>query len=107
MLIPSRTQDVCFLKSGTMIVSRSNQLSESKSKYYISELVKYKPTWKSSGSIKKNKSKGKITMPPMMEGIAFKSKHLYVTFESANISGCPYKMDRICALKYSKIKWKK
>lgn len=109
MTIPSRTQDVLFLKDGTMILSRSNQISSKMSKYYISELRKYKPGWgkKKKGNIKIKKTKGKITMPPMMEGISYKSGYIYTSFESASISSCPYKMDRICALKYSKIKWKK
>ena len=108
MVIPSRTQGVYFFKGGTMLVSRSNQVGEGKSKYYISEIAKYKPNWKTGKTfIKKNSCKGKITMPPMMEGITYKSGYLYVTFESANISNCTYKLDRICAMKYSKIKWKK
>lgn len=109
MTIPSRTQDVLFLSNGTMILSRSNQISSKSSKYYISELRKYKPAWgkKTKGNIKIKTSKGKLVMPPMMEGISYKSGYLYTSFESASISSCPYKMDRICALKYSKIKWKK
>ncbi len=107
MKIPSRTQDVLFLKNGNMIVSCSNQVSAKKSKYYISQLMLYKPDWKSkSGYIKAGKCAGIITMPPMAEGIAYKSGYVYVSFESAAISGCSQKMDRICALKYSKIKWK-
>lgn len=107
MKIPSRTQDVLFLSNGKMIVSCSNQVSAKKSKYYISQLMLYKPDWKGGGSsVKAGKCAGIITMPPMTEGIAYKSGYLYVSFESAAISGCSRKMDRICALKYSKIKWK-
>ena len=119
MTVPSRTQDVLFMKDGSIIFSRSNQISKAVSKYYISGLYKYKPTWKKkqngkkvkikSGTIKLGKRVGYINMPSMMEGISFKNKHLYVSFESASkvVSSCPYKMDRICALKLSKIKWKK
>lgn len=108
MKIPSRTQDVLFLKNGKMIVSCSNQVSAKKSKYYISQLMLYKPDWKNSKGtyVKAGKCAGIITMPPMAEGIAYKSGYVYVSFESAAISGCSQKMDRICALKYSKIKWK-
>lgn len=107
MKIPSRTQDVLFMKNGTMIVSCSNQIS-SASKYYVSCLRKYKPAFgkKKKGKIKPGESKGKLTMPPMLEGIAVKGNTLYASFESASIKGCAYKMDRICALKYPKIKWK-
>lgn len=109
MTIPSKTQDVLFLKDGTLIVSRSNQISSKLSKYYLSELTRYKPSWgkKKSGNIKLNKSRGKLTMPNMMEGIAYRDGYIYTSFESASISSCPYKMDRICALKYKKIQWKK
>lgn len=108
MTVPSRTQDVLFLKNGTMIVSVSNQVSAKASKYYISCLRRYKPAWgkKKKGTVKLGKCTGSFTMPPMMEGIAYKSGILYVSFESASMASCPYKMDRICALKYSKIKWK-
>lgn len=108
MGIPSRTQDVEFINKKTVIISRSNQVS-SGSKYYISRMERYKLDWsqKSSGKVKRKKCTGKLTMPPMMEGIAIRNKYLYVSFESAHISSCPYKMDRICAVKLSKIKWKK
>ena len=97
MVIPSRTQGIYFFKGGTMLVSRSNQVGEGKSKYYISEIAKYKPNWKTGKTfIKKNSCKGKITMPPMMEGITYKSGYLYVTFESANISNCTYRVLVIC-----------
>jgi len=107
MKIPSRTQDVAFLSNGKMIISCSNQVSAKKSPYYISQLMLYNPKWgKETGYIKAGKCIGKYTMPPMIEGIAYKSGYLYVSFESAAISGCSYKMDRICAMKYKKIKWK-
>lgn len=108
MKIPSRTQDVLFLSNGTMIVSCSNQIS-SANKYYISCLRRYKPEFgkKKKGKIKPGKSTGKFTMPPMLEGIAYKGGYLYASFESASITGCKYKMDRICALKYKSIKWSK
>lgn len=107
MKIPSRTQDVLFLKNGTMIASCSNQISNA-SKYYVSCLRKYIPEFgkKKKGKIKTGKSTGKLTMPPMLEGIAKKGNTLYASFESASIKGCAYKMDRICALNYPKIKWK-
>lgn len=108
MGIPSRTQDVEFTGKKTIIISRSNQVSAS-NKYYISRMERYKLDWsqKSLGKVKRKKCTGKLTMPPMMEGIALRGKYLYVSFESAHISSCPYKMDRICAIKLSKIKWKK
>lgn len=107
MKIPSRTQDVLFLKNGKMIISCSNQIGAKLSPYYISQLMLYSPDWKNAGkTIKAGKCLGKITMPPMIEGIAYRNGYVYVSFESAVIPGCSYKMDRICAMKYSKIKWK-
>ncbi len=107
MGIPSRTQDVEFINKKNIIISRSNQVNPSTSKYYISRMERYKLDWsqKSQGKVKRKKCTGKLTMPPMMEGIALRGKYLYVSFESAQISSCPYKMDRICAVKLSKIKW--
>lgn len=109
MGIPSRTQDVEFINKKTIIISRSNQVSSASSKYYISRMERYKLDYsqKSSGKIKRKKCTGKLTMPPMLEGIACRKKYLYISFESAQISSCPYKLDRICAIKLSKIKWKK
>ncbi len=108
MKIPSRTQDVEFVNKTTVIISRSNQVS-SKKKYYISEMRKYKLDWsgKKKGTVKLKTCKAKITTPPMMEGVAYRKGYLYVSFESVNMKSCPHKMDRICALKVSKIKWKK
>ena len=107
MVIPSRTQDVLFLKNGKMIVSCSNQIDAKLSPYYVSRLMLYSPDWKNAGkTVKLGKCLGKMTMPPMIEGIAYRNGYIYVSFESAVIPGCSYKMDRICAMKYSKIKWK-
>ena len=73
MTIPARTQDVMFMKDGTMIVSCSNQISASQSKYYISQLRKYtiKCGTKKKGRIKLQSCKGHMTMPLIMAGIAY------------------------------------
>ena len=109
MTIPSRTQDVEFINKKNVIISRSNQTSSSASKYYISRMEKYKLNWKKSslGKVALKKCTGKITMPPMMEGIAYRKGYMYISFESACISSCPYKIDRICTVKSKKLKWRK
>ncbi len=109
MNIPSRTQDVEFINKKNVIISRSNQTSSSASKYYISRMEKYKVNWSKSsqGKVVLKKCTGKITMPPMMEGIAYRNRYMYISFESACIGSCPYKMDRICTVKAKKLKWKK
>ncbi len=109
MKIPSRTQDVEFISKKKVIISRSNQTSSSASKYYISRMERYKVKWSKSsqGKVELKKCTGKITMPPMMEGIAYRKGYLYVSFESACIGSCPYQMDRICTVKVKKLKWKK
>ncbi len=108
MKIPSRTQDVEFISKKKAVISRSNQTSASASRYYISRMEYHKLDWskKNSGIVKTKKNMGKINMPPMLEGIIYNSGHLYVSFESAAIASCPQKMDRICAVKFKKLKWK-
>ena len=78
MTIPSRTQDVEFINKKNVIISRSNQTSSSASKYYISRMEKYKLNWKKSsrGKVALKKCTGKITMPPMMEGIAYRKGYI-------------------------------
>ncbi len=104
--LPSRTQGVAFLKDGTMVLSVANHWGPNATPYYISQMMVYKPSWnkaKATGAIKKNKCLKKITMPPMMEGIVTKGKHVYVVFESGAFKECKQPMDRICALKVKKL----
>ena len=108
MKIPSRTQDVEFITKKKVVISRSNQTSASASRYYISRMEYHKLDWskQSSGIIKTKKNVGKITMPPMLEGIIYHDGYLYTSFESASIASCPHKLDRICTVKFKKLKWK-
>lgn len=103
ILMPNRTQGVAFTSDGKMIVSRSCQTKAGKSGF-ISQLVTYKPTWNlSSPTIKKNKKKKVVKMPPMNEGIAISGSYAYVIFESTAFSGCEAPVDRVAAFKTSKI----
>ncbi len=103
ILMPNRTQGVAFTKDGKLIISRSCQTKKGRSGF-MSELVTYKPTWNfSKTSIKKNKKKKTVKMPPMNEGIAISGSYLYVIYESCGFSECQARLDRIMAFKTKKI----
>ncbi len=101
--MPNRTQGVAFTKAGKMIISRSCQTGKGK-RGYMSKLVTYKPTMNLSNyTIKKNKKKKSVKMPPMSEGIAIKGSYTYVVYESSSFSECKAPMDHVTAFKTSKI----
>lgn len=103
MLMPNRTQGVAFTSTGKMIISRSCQTKKGRSGF-LSQLDTYKPTWDlTKTSVKKNKRKKVVKMPPMNEGIAIKGSYTYVIYESLSFSECQAPMDRITAFKTSKI----
>ncbi|MCH5252038.1 MAG: bacterial Ig-like domain-containing protein [Lachnospiraceae bacterium] len=103
ILMPNRTQGVAITSAGKMIVSRSCQTKEGKSGF-ISQLVTYKPTWNfASATIKKNKMKKVVKMPPMNEGIVISGSYLYVVYESPAFSDCKAPVDRVTAFKLSKV----
>jgi hypothetical protein len=103
ILMPNRTQGVTFTSGGKMIVSRSCQTKAGRSGF-MSQLETYKPTWDlSKTTIKKNKRKKVVKMPPMNEGIAISGSYTYVIYESSAFSECEAPLDRITAFKTSKI----
>lgn len=103
ILMPNRTQGVAFTSGGKMLVSRSCQTKKGKSGF-ISRLDVYKPTWNlSKKTIKKNKRKKIVQLPPMNEGIAISGSYTYIIFESAAFSECKAPVDRVMAFKTSKI----
>lgn len=103
ILMPNRTQGVAFTSGGKMLVSRSCQTKKGKSGF-ISRLDVYKPTWNlSKKTIKKNKRKKIVQLPPMNEGIAVSGSYTYIIFESAAFSECKAPVDRVMAFKTSKI----
>ena len=80
--MPNRTQGVVFTTSGKMIVSRSCQTKKGR-RGFMSQLETYQPTWDYAKlSIKKNKKKKTVKMPPMNEGIAIDGAYTYVIYES-------------------------
>lgn len=103
ILMPNRTQGVAFTSGGKMIVSRSCQTMKGRSGF-MSRIDTYKPTWNlSKTSIKKNKRKTSIKVPPMNEGIAIRGSYTYVIYESPAFSECQAPMDRITAFKTKEI----
>lgn len=99
ILMPNRTQGVAFTDNGKMLVSRSCQTKKGKSGF-LCRLDIYKPTWNlSAKSIKKNKKKKTVQMPPMNEGIAINGAYSYIVFESPAFSDCLAPVDRVAAFK--------
>ena len=86
-----------------MIVSRSCQTKKGR-RGFMSQLETYQPTWDYAKlSIKKNKKKKTVKMPPMNEGIAIDGAYTYVIYESPAFYECQAKRDRVTAFKTSKI----
>lgn len=105
MAMPSRTQGIVFRKSGTMIITRSYRASTTKSGY-ISQIRTYKPSYanvSAAGKIKKNKAVAKNAMPPQVEGVAIYGSYTYTLFSSSASASCKYPVDRVIALKTSKL----
>ena len=103
MLMPNRTQGVAFTSGGKMLVSRSCQTKKGRSGF-LSRLDTYKPTWNlGKKSIKKNKRKKSVPLPPMNEGIAISGSYTYLIYESPAFSECEAPVDRITAFKTKKI----
>lgn len=103
MLMPNRTQGVAFTSGGKMLVSRSCQTKKGRSGF-LSCLDTYKPTWNlGKKSIKKNKRKKSVPLPPMNEGIAISGSYTYIIYESPAFSECEAPVDRITAFKTKKI----
>lgn len=103
ILMPNRTQGVAFTSNGRMLISRSCQTKKGKSGF-LCQLDVYKPTWKlSAKSIKKNKKKKTVQMPPMNEGIAINGSYSYIVFESPAFADCLAPVDRVVAFKTKKL----
>ncbi len=101
--MPNRTQGVTFTETGKMIISRSCQTKAGRSGF-MSQFDTYKPTWDfSKKTLKKNKRKRVVKMPPMNEGIAISGTYTYVIYESTILSECEAPLDLITAFKTRKI----
>lgn len=103
VLMPNRTQGVAFTSGGKMLVSRSCQTKKGRSGF-MSCLDTYKPTWNlNKKTIKKNKRKKSVPLPPMNEGIAISGAYTYIIYESPAFAECEAPVDRITAFKTTKI----
>lgn len=103
VLMPNRTQGVAFTSGGKMLVSRSCQTKKGRSGF-MSCLDTYKPTWNlNKKTIKKNKRKKSVPLPPMNEGIAISGAYTYIIYESPAFAECEAPVDRITAFKTTKV----
>lgn len=103
MLMPNRTQGVSVSSNGKMIISRSCQTKPGQSGF-LCQLDVYEPTWNlAKTSVKKNKRKKVIQMPPMNEGIVISGAYTYLIFESSSFSQCAEPVDRVTAFKTNKL----
>ena len=105
MDVPSKTQGITFDSAGTMILTRSYRTKKAKSGY-ISQLRTYKPSFaspKSNGKVLKNTAMKVTTMPPMVKGAAIYGTYTYALFSSSYYKSCKYPVDRVIAMKESKL----
>lgn len=105
MSVPSKTQGITFDTDGKMILTRSYRTKKAKSGY-ISQIRTYYPSYSNvgaGGKILKNTALAVTTMPPMVEGVAIYGTYTYALFSSSHYPSCKYPMDRVIALKTSKL----
>lgn len=105
MTMPNRTRAISFDANGYLYVTRSAKTNSSVSGY-ISQVRTFLPsitTPTKKGGIKKNAVLQKTTMPPMAMGSAVYGNYLYNVFASCQYSKCTYKVDRVVAVKLTKL----
>lgn len=105
MKIPKATRSMAIDSSGKMYLTRSYRTSSSKSGY-ISKIASYTPDFvhpTATSSIAKGSAKKTITLPPLVGGVAVKGAYVYVSFSSVRYPSCKYPVDRVIALRQSKL----
>ncbi len=105
MSVPSKTQGITFDSDGTLILTRACGKNPTDSGY-ISQVRTYLPSYASAdvtGKILKNSVRKTTKMPPKTEGVAIYGTYTYVLFSSSHFSKCNYPIDRVLALKTSKL----
>ncbi|MCH5265214.1 MAG: fibronectin type III domain-containing protein [Lachnospiraceae bacterium] len=105
MQVPSKTQGITFNTDGTLILTRSYRVKKVKSGY-ISQIRTYMPVYANagtSGKVLKNSVLATTKMPPKVEGVAVYGTYTYTLFSSSYYSSCKYPVDRVIALKTSKL----
>lgn len=105
MAVPSRSRGITFDADGTLILSRSYRTKLTQSGY-ISQIRTYMPSYSNvsaTGKILKNTALSITKMPPKVEGMAVYGTYTYTLFSSCQCSTCKYPVDRVIALKTSKL----
>lgn len=105
MQVPAKTQGITFKSDGTMLLSRSYRTNSEKSGY-LSQIRTYQPTYTDEWKVTKNTALAVKKMPPMTEGIAVYGSYTYTLFSSSYYKSCVYPVDRVIALKTSKLSGK-
>lgn len=105
MTMPNRTRAISFDANGYLYVTRSSKTKSSVSGY-ISQVRTFLPsitTPSKKGSIKKNAVLKETKLPPMAMGSTVYGNYLYHVFASCQYSKCTYKVDRVVAVKLTKL----
>lgn len=105
MKIPKATRSMAIDTNGKMYLTRSYRTSSSKSGY-ISKITSYTPNFTqptAAAYIAKGSAKKSITLPPLCGGVAVKGTYVYVSFSSVRYPSCKYPVDRVIALRQSKL----
>lgn len=105
MAIPNRTRAMSFDANGYLYLTRSSKRISSAAGY-ISQVRTFKPSLSTptkKGAIKKNALIKKTKMPEMAMGSAVYGNFLYNVFASCQYAKCTYKVDRVVAVKLTKL----
>lgn len=105
MTMPNRTRAISFDANGYLYVTRSAKTNSSISGY-ISQVRTFLPsitTPTKKGGIKKNAIISKTTLPPMAMGSAVYGNYIYHVYASCQYAKCTYKVDRVVAVKLTKL----
>ena len=105
MTIPKATRSMAIDTNGKMYITRSYKTSSSKSGY-ISKISSYTPNFTqptASSYIAKGSAKKSITLPPLCGGVTVKGSYVFVSFSSTRYPACKYPVDRVIALRKSKL----
>lgn len=105
MAIPSRTRAISFDADGYLYVTRSSK-QVSSAAGYISQVRSFRPSLSTptkNGGIKKNALLKKTKLPEMAMGSAVYGTYLYHVFASCQYKKCTYKVDRVVAVKLTKL----
>lgn len=105
MSIPNRTRAMAFDANGYLYLTRSAKTNSAISGY-VSQVRTYKPsldTPTKKGGIKKNTTVASTKLPDMAMGCAVYGKYLYNVFASCKYAKCTYKVDRVMAIKLTRL----